>query len=131
MTFASAVACIDGRIQRPVAEWVRRNYQVDHVDMVTEPGADAALWRGDETVTASVVRRLKVSRDAHATRVVAVSGHADCAANPVDEGQHVEHIARAAQRLRSLFPGLIVIGLWVDEEGEVTPVPDEVSHTAA
>jgi len=30
--FATSVSCIDGRIQIPLAKWIKENYSVDYVD---------------------------------------------------------------------------------------------------
>jgi hypothetical protein len=120
--FATAVACIDGRIQSPIADWIHRHHAVEHVDMVTEPGIDALLGAGDEDATASVVRRVAISRDAHAARVVAISGHADCAANPVAEPEHRRQVVAAVTRMRDLMPEVAVFGLWVDADGAVSEV---------
>ena len=36
--FATSISCIDGRIQLPLAKWIKENYLVDYVDTITEPG---------------------------------------------------------------------------------------------
>ena len=36
--FATSISCIDGRIQLPLAKWIKENYSVDYVDAITEPG---------------------------------------------------------------------------------------------
>lgn len=42
-TFAAAVTRIDGRIQRVVTDDLKARLGVDYVDIITEPGVDAAL----------------------------------------------------------------------------------------
>ncbi|MEO7000427.1 MAG: carbonic anhydrase, partial [Ktedonobacterales bacterium] len=39
-TFGTAINCIDGRVQAPVAEWLKINCHVTWVDMVTVAGPD-------------------------------------------------------------------------------------------
>jgi S-methylmethionine-dependent homocysteine/selenocysteine methylase len=41
--FGTAINCMDGRTQLPVLDWVKKNYDVDYVDMITEAGADKIL----------------------------------------------------------------------------------------
>lgn len=41
--YVTCLNCIDGRAQLPVIQWITLNYQVDYVDMVTEPGMDGIL----------------------------------------------------------------------------------------
>ena len=38
--FATAINCIDGRVQVPVSNWLKRSYSVSYVDTITEPGVD-------------------------------------------------------------------------------------------
>ena len=38
ITFATAINCIDGRTHLPVIDYMRGQFGVDFVDMVTEPG---------------------------------------------------------------------------------------------
>lgn len=120
--FAVAVTCIDGRIQSAVSESVIRTHGVRYVDMVTVPGIDGALL--DSAAARRQVRdAVAVSVDAHASHVAVVAGHTDCAGHPVDEATHAQDIGRAADWLRSEFPGLIVLGELVDTpSGRLRPV---------
>ena len=38
--FATATNCIDGRVQQPVLNWLKRSCSVSYVDTITEPGVD-------------------------------------------------------------------------------------------
>jgi len=44
--FAVAINCMDGRVQTPVAEWMKKHLGVDYVDMITEPGVDRIVSQG-------------------------------------------------------------------------------------
>ncbi len=37
-TFATAINCMDGRVQLPVIAYLKSKYVVDYVDAITEPG---------------------------------------------------------------------------------------------
>ena len=39
--FATSVSCMDGRIQIPLAKWIKENHSIDFVDVITEPGVDS------------------------------------------------------------------------------------------
>jgi hypothetical protein len=119
-TFATAVTCIDGRVHAPLANWVRGRFGVDHVDLVTEPGADLVCAEDPDARIATILERVEVSTRAHASTTLVIAGHAGCAANPVDEAGHRAHIRRAVQRLRARTDGLAVLGAWVDADGTVT-----------
>ena len=36
--FATAINCMDGRVQLPVINYLKDQYKIDYVDMITEPG---------------------------------------------------------------------------------------------
>jgi hypothetical protein len=121
-TFAVAVSCIDGRVHQPVIDWVRTTVGVDRVDLVTEPGPDAALAECPTPRCATVRERLDVSLRAHAPRAVVIAGHDDCAANPVDRSTHRRQIADAARELAAWGHDVPVLGVWVTAEGAVEAV---------
>lgn len=120
--FGTAVACIDGRIQQPVADWLRARFLLDHVDMITWPGADRALCGDGDPAEAAVARAIRISLDGHGSTVVALVAHDGCLANPVDEAEHHAHVRRAMQTLRRWNVPATVLGLWVDARGEVRTV---------
>ena len=70
--------------------------------------------------TRSILRRVKVSVDAHGSELIAVVAHADCAGNPTGEEEQRRQIARSAEYLAQTFPGVSVIGLWVDDRWTVS-----------
>ena len=38
--FATAITCIDGRVQQPIVDWMKLHTNVHYVDLITEPGPD-------------------------------------------------------------------------------------------
>jgi hypothetical protein len=73
-TYATAVNCIDGRVQIPVIKYLRAQYGVDYVDMVTEPGAVAVIAEHRDIVAVeSIKRRVDVSKMRHASKVLAIT----------------------------------------------------------
>ena len=86
MSFCVSIQCMDGRIQEPISKYLRENYGVDYVDTITEPGVCRVIAEGkDKNVAASIVNKAKISVECHESKVVAISGHYDCAANPFGE----------------------------------------------
>lgn len=134
--FGTAINCMDGRVQEPVAAWVKANYSVDFVDTVTVPGPDKVLanarprrarrWRRRSglQVAEEIRSRVAISVEAHGSNVVAVAGHADCAGNPVTEKEHRRHILRAVETVRSWGFPVTVVGLWVNSNRQVEVVSD-------
>lgn len=114
--FASAITCIDGRVIAPLLDWTLARFDVDAVDVVTEPGVDASLPDLVEDLT----RRLSPSIDKHGSHQVVLAGHEDCAGNPVSDETHREHLAVSADALsRALGPEVDVLPVFVHLDGTV------------
>ena len=119
--FGAAINCIDGRVQEPVANWLKMQYQLDFIDVITEPGADGALAARPE-VAEQIKAKLLVSVQRHGSSVVALVGHFDCAAHPGSRDEHEEQIRRSLQAIRFWNLPVTVVGLWVNERWEVEVV---------
>lgn len=114
-TFITAVLCIDGRYRRCLVDWLTDRYGADYVDLITEPGPDRILAeqpQSDEAI--GVRRRVDVSLSAHASQIIAMVGHDDCAGNPVEPPIHRAQVRRSAAVLRDWYPEIRVIGIFVD-----------------
>ena len=121
-TFATAINCMDGRVQTPVADWVKIHQHVQYVDMVTEAGVDGMMARGSQAELESVKRRVLVSVNAHHSRFIVIAGHQGCAGNPVSDAEHLADIKGAIQVVSSWQLPVQVAGLWVNEWGIVEVV---------
>ena len=111
---------MDGRVQLPVLTWIKANYPVDFVDVITEAGMDGVLAKQEDI--SEVLRSIKVSVNLNKSTRLFVVGHYDCRGNPVDEGRHRQEITEAVKRLKPLWPGQEVIGLWVNSQWQVDHV---------
>lgn len=123
-TFATAITCIDGRVQQPVADWVKLRFNVRYVDLITEPGPDRALSQGAEEIITAMVRKALFSINHHHSSIVALAGHDTCAANPVSKEEHFEQILEGVRVLISYELPARIVGLWVNEWGSVDLVWD-------
>lgn len=119
--FATSVSCIDGRIQEPISDWIKKKYNVDYVDTITEPGLDKRIYEFPE-ISKELRKKAAISVRAHKSKLVVVSGHAECAGNPVSDEQHKDDIAKGIQVAKSWNLGVDVIGLWVDSNWTVHQV---------
>lgn len=121
--FATAINCIDGRVQMPVIEWLKRQYRVDYIDMITEPGPERLLAEGkDQTAIESIQKKVEISVTRHNSELAAIVGHHDCAGNPADKKTQLEQILTAIKTVESWNFEVEVIGLRVDENWEVHEV---------
>jgi hypothetical protein len=114
---------MDGRIQEPILKYLKENYGVDYVDTITEPGVCRVIAEGkDKNVAASIVNKAKISVECHSSKVIAVSGHHDCAANPFGEKEQKDQIQKSIAYLKDFIKDAEFVGLWVDENWKVSKV---------
>ena len=122
--FGTAICCIDGRVQGPVADWIKLHSHVQFVDMVNEPGVDKILSEGNSNRIAYIADKVEISIHAHQSNIVAVVGHFDCAANPVSFDEHKEQIEFGVDMVKSWNLGVRVVGLYVNEWNSIDVICD-------
>ncbi|MCK4905317.1 hypothetical protein KAS42_03640 [bacterium] len=123
MKFATAINCVDGRTQIPVIEWMKKEYGVDYVDMITEPGVNKLLAENIDTITIESIRRkITVSINKHNSKIIAIIGHYDCVGNPVGKNTQLKQILSAIETVQPWDLGVQVIGIWLDENWQVYKV---------
>jgi hypothetical protein len=126
-TFGTAINCMDGRAQAPVADWIKGQFQVDYVDMVTYPGADGLLAgaSGASPRIEHLREYTAISVEQHGSRIIAVAGHHGCAGYPVSRELHIAAIQQAAQRVQRTWGfAARVVGLWITDQWQVERVYD-------
>jgi carbonic anhydrase len=122
--FATAINCMDGRVQVPVIAYIKTKYKVDYVDMITEAGPVKLFSEENGSVLMdSIKRRVEVSVFKHNSRLIAIVGHYDCAGNPTGREVQIEQIGRAIQTVEAWGLPVRVLGLWVDKNWEVNELP--------
>jgi hypothetical protein len=111
---------MDGRIQTPIAEYLARHYHVEYVDVITEPGPIKYLDENENyAVLESIKKRVKISVEVHKSKVIAISGHFDCAGNPVDKKRQLRQIKGSARLVKKWNHGVKIIRLWVEENWKI------------
>jgi len=116
--FACAINCMDGRVQDAVKNYMKENYSVDWVDMVTEPGPNKILaspsTSSGQAIIENIKKRVDISVNHHGSKVIAIVGHFGCAGNPAEKKEQIEHLKKAEETVKSFgFPAEIIL-LWVD-----------------
>lgn len=118
--FATAVTCMDGRIQIPVIEYMKSTFGAAYVDMITEPGPNKILSDNTDTsLVESIRRRVEISVKAHGSRIIGIVGHYDCAGNPADKETQLNHLHRSISVVKTWRFDAQVIGLWVNKTWQV------------
>ncbi|MEE9558393.1 MAG: carbonic anhydrase [Candidatus Brocadiales bacterium] len=120
-TFCTAINCMDGRVQRPVFDYMNNLCDTAYVDMITAPGPDGIVAK-EGAMYKHIQSEVAISVEKHASNVVAIVGHYDCAGNPVSKEKHWEDIRDSVSQIQSWSLPIKVIGLWVNENWEVEPV---------
>lgn len=113
---------MDGRVQLPVLTWLKSNYPVDFVDVITEAGMDGVLARQEDI--SEILRSIAVSVNVNKSTRLFVVGHHDCRGNPVDPETHHVQVREAVRRLRTHWPKQEVSGLWVNNTWNVELVSE-------
>lgn len=115
---AVCLNCIDGRVQLPVIHWIKDNYEMDYIDMITEPGIDGFL--SDNTNPIDEINiKVTISIEKNKASIIFIAGHHDCKGNPVCEFVHRDQILLGVDRLKKGFSEMTVIGLWVNSQWKV------------
>lgn len=126
-TFATAINCIDGRVQHPVSNWLKTHAHVDYIDVVTMPGPDMVLSSGGSPASELVRQNVGVSVNAHHSATVVIAGHHLCAAFPVDREEHLKAIRQAMRVVTAWGYPVEVIGLYVNDQWMVEQVSSDVA----
>ena len=114
---------MDGRIQEPIIKYLKENYSISYVDAITEPGPCKILAENEDKVSVdSIMDRIRISINRHGSKLIAISGHYDCAGNPCDEEVQKEQIRESIKQLQDNYTQMNVIGLWIDNEWKINNV---------
>ncbi|MHA2092420.1 MAG: carbonic anhydrase [Candidatus Kariarchaeaceae archaeon] len=120
MEFCTSIHCMDGRIQEPIQDYLKKSFNVKYVDTITEPGPCKIIAENkDVNAVNSILQRVKISINVHKSHLIAISGHYDCAGNPCDAEVQKEQVKQSIEYLNNLYPNAEIIGLWVDDSWKV------------
>jgi len=118
--FATSISCMDGRIQIPINNWIKEKYSVDYVDTITEPGVEKKI---SESIDIERTKsKVDISINRHKSRVIVISGHHDCAGNPVSKEEQISQISKGIDIIKSWNFDAQVIGIWINENWQVENV---------
>ena len=121
MKFGTVINCIDGRVQYPVMDFLKKNYNVDFFDAVNEAGPLRILTdRTDKCRLFSLKEQISTSIGDHGSRFIVIVGHHDCAGNQVERVRQEVQIDQALDYLKRAYgEGITYVGLYVNDRWEV------------
>ncbi len=123
MRYCTAVNCMDGRVQRPVHDYMSSFFMADFVDQITEAGPTAVLAADPESdLSKSIYSRIEVSVNAHGSIGIGIVAHYDCACNQKPEAQQKEDLRKSVAAIRARYPRQKIVPLWVDRHWKVSEV---------
>ena len=114
--FTCCLNCIDGRIQLPVINWIKNNYDIEFVDMLTQPGMDGFIANPDSDLN-DLLEKIHISLRVHDCQEIFLVAHEDCAANPVDFETHRKQLFDSTEKIKNHFPSSKIIGIWINLDG--------------
>lgn len=119
--FATAINCIDGRVQMPVIEYIQKHFGVQYVDMITEEGPNKILSENSDIIrVGSILRKVRISVERHDSKLIAITGHYDCANNPTDQHTQISQVNDSIKTVKSWGVEAEIIGLWINEQWRVS-----------
>lgn len=120
MEFATSIHCMDGRIQEPLINFIKNRYNIKYIDTITEPGPCKILSQNTEkTIIESIDNRLSISVNKHGAKIIFISGHHDCAGNPVSDDIQIQQIIESEKTLQLKYPDIKIVKLWIDDHWKV------------
>lgn len=124
MSFGTVVNCTDGRVQYPVMNYLKKNYDFDFFDSANEAGPLRTLTKNSEKCRLITLKeQILTSVEEHDSRFIALVGHHDCTDNPGDQAFQEKQMDESLDYLqRSFGTGITYVGLYVNEKWEVEEV---------
>ena len=122
MSFYTAINCMDGRIQESVANYIKKEYNVLFVDMITDAGPVNTLSNKKTENLSSIISCIDISLKKHKSKGIAIIAHYDCAGNPVPDEEQKKLLQKAVSFLMNKYINVSVCGLWVDKNRKVEKI---------
>jgi len=120
MSFCTSIHCMDGRIQEQIIKYLKNKCNTKYVDTITEPGPIKIIAENEnKSVINSIHNRISISLDKHGSQIIAISGHHDCAGNPVSKEKQIEQILEDEKILKENYPDVEIIKFYVNEIWQV------------
>ena len=123
-TFGTVINCMDGRTQLPLNEWMKKEFSLDYVDTITEPGPNGILARGEDTLVESIKKRVGISVNGHGSRIIVLVGHHDCAGNPGPKDMQDEQVLKGIEIIEKWKLPARILGVWVGDDWKVEVISD-------
>jgi len=117
MKFGTVINCTDGRVQYPVLDYLKKNFEIDFFDSANEAGPLRTLTKkSDKCRLITLKEQIRASLEDHDSKFIALVGHHDCTDNPGDRKFQEDQLDQSLDYLQRAFgTGITYIGLYVNE----------------
>lgn len=121
MKFGTVINCTDGRVQYPVLDYLKNNFDLDFFDSANEAGPLRTLTKkSDKCRLITLKEQIRASLEDHDSKFIALVGHHDCTDNPGDRAFQEDQLDLSLDYLQRAFgTGITYLGLYVNERWEV------------
>ncbi len=119
--FATMINCIDGRTQKPVSDWIKKELCVEFVDAVNVAGPTNVITKGVKEVVENLKEEVSISVSGHSSTNVVVIAHQDCAKNPISDEAQISELNESCELIANDWgvpKGVSVIGLWLEKNSD-------------
>ena len=120
--FGTMLNCMDGRIQEPVTQWMKTQYELDFVDAPNPAGPTNMIVKGEKEIVENYRTKTLISINGHGSRHVAVVAHQGCAKNPIPDEDQLAELHEAVEIVSSrweLPAGVRISGLWLTKNNDL------------
>ncbi len=124
MSFATAINCLDGRVQEPVAKFLKKKFGASYVDAITAPGPVKVITNKSGSEFNHIEKGVGISINKHDSKGVAVVAHYDCAGFPAERREQIEELKKAVLIVKD-WVKVPVVGLWVGANWEAEEIEIE------
>jgi hypothetical protein len=107
---------MDGRVQEPIIQWMKKGFGLDYVDMITEPGVDGVVARREPGVAELIKSKVLLSLTRRNSDTLVLVAHGDCLGNPVSYEEHLSHLRRGLETIRTWELDADIYGVWIDDK---------------
>ena len=117
MPFCTVITCMDGRIQKPMMEFLAGKYGYDLPDTITDAGP--VKWFSEPESAEHfdrICRCIDISIHNHDSTHIFIAGHHGCAGNPVPRARQEDQLRLAARRIRVKYPACQVDIVYINEQ---------------
>ena len=89
---------MDGRAQEPIINFIKEEYNVLFVDMITKAGPVKMLSDPSRNNIETIISCIEISLEKHKSRGIAIVAHHDCAGNPISD-EKTEKVTKTSSHL--------------------------------